>query len=130
MSNWTPVRKGKIYCSPACGAECTYSDFVKMTNQAKKMCEQLGENWTPKVTENLGWHCRVVNANATIHYDVFPDHPKIKPVYSAWISIELGRKSFQFINEDNDIYKALAKSKKEAKQLINIIKTELEVLEI
>lgn len=54
--SWTPVRKGDIYCSPACGAGCKFSDFKKATADAKALCKKLGPGWKPRVWENLMWH--------------------------------------------------------------------------
>lgn len=53
---WTPVRSGATYCSPACGARCTLSEFQAATRAAEKLAASLGPRWKPRVWENLGWH--------------------------------------------------------------------------
>ena len=55
-ARWTPVRRGQRYCSPGCGADCTHAEFVSATKSAEVLAEQLGDEWKPRVWENLGWH--------------------------------------------------------------------------
>lgn len=68
--DWKPVRNGSIYCSPACGAGCKHSDYVKANEQAKILAElcrkAVGGKWTPFVHENLGWHYYVVQQGTLI----------------------------------------------------------------
>lgn len=63
---WTPVRKGDIYCSPGCGGDCTYEDYLKAQLNAEKLARKLGPRWKPDVWENLGWHCRAISSNGAI----------------------------------------------------------------
>lgn len=56
--SWKPVRKGDIYCSPACGHNCTYAAYQAANQLAKKIAAELGPAWRPKVHENMGWHAR------------------------------------------------------------------------
>ncbi len=58
---WKPVRNGDIYCSPACGGDCTFVDFSLANANAQLLCNRLDEStrfkgWKPHVWENLGWH--------------------------------------------------------------------------
>lgn len=53
---WKPVRRGAIYCSPACGGGCTYEAYLQATIAAHKLALQCGTGFTPRVWENLGWH--------------------------------------------------------------------------
>ncbi len=53
---WTPVRSGRIYCSPACGGRCTFAAFTAAHREADKLVKVLGRGWTSRVWENLGWH--------------------------------------------------------------------------
>lgn len=55
-SSWTAVRKGKIYCAPACGGNCTWAAFQKATRKAADLCKILGPEWLPRIYENMGWH--------------------------------------------------------------------------
>lgn len=54
--SWLAVRKGPIYCAPACGRGCTWAEFQQATRKAKALAADLGEGWEPEVHENLGWH--------------------------------------------------------------------------
>jgi|GEM_PF-6727060 hypothetical protein len=60
---WTPIRKGEIYCSPACGGDCTHAEFLKANRDAealiKKCGKEVGGKWEKRVFENLGWHFEV-----------------------------------------------------------------------
>lgn len=69
MNNWTPVRKGKIYCSTSCGGKCTFAAFSAATENAARLASLLGPGWTPHVWENLGWHYSAENekAKAEVH---------------------------------------------------------------
>lgn len=55
-AGWTPVRDGTIYCSPRCGAKCTYAAFVQAITSSGTCAALLGEGWLPHVWENLTWH--------------------------------------------------------------------------
>ena len=57
---WVPIRRGPIYCSPACGCGCQRDAFEKATRAARNLAEQLGGGWLPRVWENMGWHWAVV----------------------------------------------------------------------
>ena len=78
--NWTPVRRGGIYCSPACGYGCKHAAFLKAERDAKKLAAQLGPEWKPHVWENLGWHYRVTMNGIDI--DVSPPRGA-RDLYSA-----------------------------------------------
>ena len=72
--DWTPIRNGIIYCSPACGAGCTHEAYEEAVSLAvalaQKCNKEIGGNWEPRVHENLGWHWCVVQegSNITIGY--------------------------------------------------------------
>jgi len=62
--DWTPVRRGNIYCSPACGggaATCTVARYRDAHEAAEETARDLGPGWKPVVMENLGWHASVVS---------------------------------------------------------------------
>jgi hypothetical protein len=69
--DWTPVKKGNIYCSPTCGRGCTMSEFNRATKAAEALVKSLGKGWEPRVWENLGWHYAVDKQFTSIH----PPHP-------------------------------------------------------
>lgn len=68
--DWTPVLKGKIFCSPACGGHCTkkqHDEAVKLANALKrKLKKEIGGEWVIRVHENLGWHFAVVQADGPV----------------------------------------------------------------
>ena len=68
--DWNPVRKGDVYCSPACGANCTHKAYEDAINKATKLAEkcakEIGGEWEIKVWENLGWHWTVFQKKTNI----------------------------------------------------------------
>lgn len=130
MDRDTVVRKGDTYCSERCGGDCTFDQYAAMKKQAEKMCKELGEGWKPQLNHNLGWFCAVVNSHATIHYCDDRSGVNRPSHYSAWVEFDLGEQCCQFINEHEDIHKALSKSIQEARQFRDAIKKEINLLEI
>lgn len=61
--SWIPKRRGKIYCSPACGGGCTYAEYLSAKTKAAKLVKRLGRGWKPRVWENLGWHYQAVKGD-------------------------------------------------------------------
>lgn len=57
---WRPMLKGKIYCSPSCGARCTLAAYNRAHKEAE-ICKSklLGSGWTIEVWENMGWFWKV-----------------------------------------------------------------------
>lgn len=72
-SRWNPRRRGKVYCSPACGGGvkwgCTVERHRAATKIAESMCRRLGKGWMPHVFENLGWHARAVRGPFSVARD-------------------------------------------------------------
>ena len=66
---WTPVLKGDVYCSPACGGGCKKADFDSATEKAHALANTLGDGWEPYVWENLGWHFEAKKRGATVTVD-------------------------------------------------------------
>lgn len=67
VDRWKAVRKGKIYCAPACGHNCTYLDYLQARHRAKEAAKKLGKGWTFEVWENLGWHSKVISPDKYVH---------------------------------------------------------------
>lgn len=71
--DWTPKRRGAIYCAPACGMGCTWIAFNAASCAASNLARSLGDAWEPDVWENLGWHyaartkCGRWKVHPTIH---------------------------------------------------------------
>jgi len=59
--DWDAVRRGPIFCSPACGGRCTWAAHLAATAAADKLAREMGPGWTPHVWENLGWHYSVLS---------------------------------------------------------------------
>jgi hypothetical protein len=58
--SWEPVRRGSVYCAPACGMKCTWDDYKLALAQSSALVRRLGgKPWVPRVGENLGWHWEV-----------------------------------------------------------------------
>lgn len=80
-NRWVAVRRGPIYCAPACGGGCTHAAYLKANADAKKLCETLdrttgAKGWTAHVWENLGWHHSAISACGRIKVHPFGDGTK------------------------------------------------------
>jgi hypothetical protein len=64
--SWKPVRRGAIYCAPACGYECTWREYQSALRRADSMRRLLEKafplQWKARVHENMGWHYGVVSS--------------------------------------------------------------------
>lgn len=62
---WKAVRRGAIFCAPACGGRCTYAAYRKACSDAHELCNALirdfGGAWRSHVWENLGWHYKAIS---------------------------------------------------------------------
>ncbi len=55
--SWTPVLRGGVYCSPACGGGCTREAYETAGREAQKLLKRMRTGgWVVDVWENLGWH--------------------------------------------------------------------------
>ena len=85
---WKPVRRGPVYCAPACGAGCTYAAFLKATRLAALMAAKLGTRWKPRVWENMGWHYSAVATFADgSRAEIYPGS---RPGERPWCSLHAG----------------------------------------
>lgn len=77
--SWKPKRAGKRYCSPGCGAGCTWDAYQRALDEAHALARACGPGWGPRVWENMGWHwCAVYPATAKPHQElgaVYPNTP-------------------------------------------------------
>lgn len=64
---WTPQARGLVFCSPACGANCTAEEHNRAQDGARALAERLGPAWRPVVWENLGWHYKAQRGGAKVH---------------------------------------------------------------
>lgn len=59
---WTPVLKGRIYCSPRCGGGCTKAEHDMAHREANATLRKLKtRGWEVRVWENIGWHWQLTN---------------------------------------------------------------------
>jgi hypothetical protein len=83
-NNWIPRHTGKgTFCSPACGAGCSIGDYELEIAKAERLAETLGEGWEVEISENLGWHSKIVfqesnieltlNKNSSCDYTLYYD---------------------------------------------------------
>jgi hypothetical protein len=65
-----PIRSGVFYCSPSCGANCTWVAYQTAVAAAEKLAATMGVGWEANVWENLGWFYSVSKGVATIHPNI------------------------------------------------------------
>lgn len=94
--SWNPVRRGRVYCAPACGCGCTYAEYRQAVKDAAAAARELGEGWEAVVHENLGWHAAAKHVagwlrvtvnrigNRPMFYTAFLSHTK-NTDGGAWI---------------------------------------------
>lgn len=63
---WTATRRGAIYCSAGCGANCTWKAYCDAVKRGAAIARQLGKGWAPQIWENFGWHYCAIYASGTI----------------------------------------------------------------
>lgn len=82
--SWNAVRRGNVYCAPACGHGCTRAAFEAAKKAGAALAKQLGKGWRARVWENLGWHYCAVSACGRwkVHPNIFKG--KIES-YSAFL---------------------------------------------
>lgn len=73
--SWKPVKRGRnksIFCSPACGHDCTREAYKEAIQWAKDTIAmmQFG-NWKVRVWENLGWHSSIVSNGGHLTIYIF-----------------------------------------------------------
>lgn len=72
--SWKAVRRGDIYCAPACGSNCTFAAYEKALEHGRLCAEELGKGWTVRVYENMGWHTSVLSPCKRIKVSINPVH--------------------------------------------------------
>jgi hypothetical protein len=74
--SWVPVRNGDIYCSPACGAKCLIDEFLQAQKEAEWLVAELGNSWTPRVWENMGWFYSAKYSQNSLEMEMHPNGEK------------------------------------------------------
>jgi hypothetical protein len=55
-NRWSPVRKGKTFCSPGCGHGCTHAQYLAAVKAAEACLKRMTtKGWKVRVHDNLGW---------------------------------------------------------------------------
>lgn len=89
--SWKPVRKKGIYCSPACGFDCTLAGYKAAwaKGRAAKKLLKNPKGWTIHVWENGGWHVtlRKGGMNLSIRSD-WSDEPTENLTFSVLFSAD------------------------------------------
>ena len=68
--SWKAVRRGDVYCAPACGGGCTHAAYMQAQLGGERLARRLGPGFKPEVWENLGWHyCAVSKGNHSLGVD-------------------------------------------------------------
>ena len=84
-SRWKPRRKGEFYCSPGCGAGCTWKEYCMARSAAQALAKEMGEEWEPEVWENMGWHYCAVRPHMSVHPNLVYD-TEVAVSYTAFFS--------------------------------------------
>lgn len=59
-SDFVPRARGRgVFCSAACGFNCTRNAYDRAVKEADRLAKRLGDGWTTRVWDNLGWHYEV-----------------------------------------------------------------------
>lgn len=68
---WTPIQSddGQFYCSPRCGGGkfCRREWHDMAVKKADELAVRLGDGWTPRVWENLGWFYSAEKGRCAVH---------------------------------------------------------------
>lgn len=73
--SWKPVRRGNVFCAPACGRGCTIAEYREAERKAKRLALRLSGvdtdvksgAWKPIIHENLGWHFHVNKGAVSVY---------------------------------------------------------------
>lgn len=118
IERWTPAEAGKgaakTYCSPACGMGCLKSDYTHAMEKALELAHIMGDGWTPKVWENLGWHWGVEKGVTAIYGPM-----RKRDTYDVYINT-----SPQFIAHGKEPVETLTGLLVKMKRQINILSKE------
>lgn len=66
--DWTPVKRGDVYCSPACGGNCKRSAYDAAVKRTKDAIASMThpEAWKSRISENMGWFASIQCGGMTI----------------------------------------------------------------
>lgn len=120
--SWEPqVRHGgAVYCSPACGFNCTREEHDRAHREAGELAKRLGDGWTPHVWENMGWHYEAVKGIARIMPVKGRDGVILS--YTAYVNSAFGR---QVITRGTDPVDAFGMAMQQARTTVQRMEAEL-----
>lgn len=86
MLSWKPKRQGDRYCAPACGRGCTMKEYEEASVKGGALATRLGQGWTVRIWENLGWHYAVQSPcqRIRIHPNIYWKTRKVES-YTAFL---------------------------------------------
>lgn len=99
--DWTPSRRGAVYCSPACGGKCTWAAYQKAKKRSDELAAQLGFGWKGEVWENLGWHFKVTYRLPDGWLNIRENHNI--PKYTCYLNAD----GAQFIESSDNIQESV-----------------------
>lgn len=81
--SWKPVRRGRIYCAPACGGRCTHADCLAAHREAKALVARMkSRGWKIRVWENIGWHWCIYHGEGHLSISPSYDGKKLHIMFS------------------------------------------------
>lgn len=98
---WKPQRRGKAYCSPACGFGCTWEAYQLAVKQSAALARRLGKGWRARIWENGNWYWSVNDST-----EVIAIHAYGKKKYTAYVNHRNGT-SGNFVVEGTTPHKAV-----------------------
>ena len=101
---WVPKLRGRIYCSPACGANCTKVAYDTAQKMGTALAKKLGKGWKPHVWENMGWFYKAEKGDVSVR------DSRSGFSYTAYFNTDVQ----QFIGEGDDPKDAVADALAEA----------------
>lgn len=114
--SWKPVRKGRLYCAPACGRGCTKQEHNRAIYQARKLRDRMGKRWRINIWENMGWHYRVISPCGRIY---------LHPGYIAFLgepNAGGGRYTFQHSHPERAVLGVIETAKRDLATIGAILK--------
>lgn len=100
------MRRGRVYCSTACGKGCTFAEYQRAKQHGRALAKRLGKGWKPRIWENLGWHYTAKRGPIEVY-------PRIK---SYWANLILVGK--QFTGEAREPELAVIRAIDKAKEVV------------
>lgn len=119
--SWKPVRRGDVYCSPACGMGCSRADYEKAVKESAKLAAALGPRFKPRVWENLGWHYSADSGRCWDGFRALASvHKNSRYSYTAFLNT-----ATQFLGDGRSPQAALRKAVRAAKAHIAALRLDL-----